>query len=157
MHFLAELGIGGFTMLLLVWHDGDWAASVLDNNCNLMHEMKRLIVVMPVYRRACRFSCFLHFLILLNFHFQNQHAFSVLRLVSTSGSLASQAVTHNFKRITPGNKYSKNVCLTIHIAKVLICLCIVTWLYILLACSGDVHPNPGPTLSASNDSLKLTR
>ena len=118
-----------------------------------MHEMKRLIVVMPVYRRACRFSCFLHLLILLNFHFQNQHAFSVLRLVSSSGSLASQAVTHNFKRITPGNKYSKNVCLTIHIANVLICLCIVTWLYILLACSGDVHPNPGPTLSASNDSF----
>ena len=122
-----------------------------------MYEMKRLIAVMPVYRRACRFSCYLHFLILLNFHFQNQHAFSVLRLVSSSGSLASQAVTHNFKRITPGNKYSKHVCLTIRVANVLICLCIVTWLYILLVCSGDVHPNPGPILSASNDSSRRRR
>ena len=77
------------------------------------------------------------------------HAFSVLRIVSSSGSLSSQVVNSNSKRISSGEAYSKNVSLTIRITIV----CFVTWLYILLLCSGDVHPNPGPSSSASNDSF----
>ena len=106
---------------------------------------------MPVYRRACRFSCLLHLILLLTLHTYMYHAFSVLRIVNSSGFLASQAVNHNSQRITLGEKYLKNVCLSICMAKILICVCFVTWLYILLLCSGDEHPNPGPTSSVSED------
>ena len=81
------------------------------------------------------------------------HAFSVLRVVSSSGSFSSQVVNFNSQRITSGETYSKNVSLTIRITNIFRIVCFVTWLYILLLCSGDVHPNPGPTSSASNDSF----
>ena len=118
-----------------------------------MYETKRLTAVMPVYHRACRFSGLLHLILLLNFHTHMYHAFSIFRSVSSSGSLSSQIVNFNSQRISLGETYSKNVNLTMRITNIFITVCFVTWLYILLLCCGDVHPNPGPTSSASNDSF----
>ena len=51
-----------------------------------------------------------------------------------------------------GKTYSENVSLSCRVINTILIVCFVTWLYILLLCSGDAHPNPGPTSSASNDS-----
>ena len=118
-----------------------------------MQDRKQSIAVMLMYRRACRFSCLLHLILLLPFHFHMQHAFTVLRIITCSGFLAIQTVNHNLQRITLGKTYQKNVGPTARIRNIFICLCIVTWLSVLLLCNGDVHPNPGPSLAASNDSF----
>ena len=119
-----------------------------------MFETKRLIAVMPVYRRACRFSGLHHLILLLNLHTPYvSWPFQFLGLFSSSGSLSSQIVNFNSQQILLGETYSKNVNLTMRITNIFITVCFVTWLYILLLCSGDVHPNPGPTPSASNDNF----
>ena len=38
------------------------------------------------------------------------------------------------------------------ILRTLLCTTFTTWLVILLLCSGDVHPNPGPPVSTSSTS-----
>lgn len=36
------------------------------------------------------------------------------------------------------------------------CVVLETWLTVLLLCSGDVHPNPGPLSTSSGDSTKTS-
>ena len=107
---------------------------------------------MPIYRRACKFSC-LHLLLLLQFHFQIQHSCSALRIVRNSGKQAHQAVSHNYQRVILGATYQKNVKLTIRISSSLLVISSATWRYIFLYCCGDVHPNPGPNSTTSSESF----
>ena len=154
MHTHGGWGARGLiTNSLQQWHDIYGAVFDHDNNCNIMYERKRQIAVMPVYRRAYRFSCVLHIILLLNLHTHICHTYSLLRIVRGSGYLASQAVKLNAQRIIIGKTYSENVSLSCRVINTILIVCFVTWLYILLLCSGDVHPNPGPTSSASNASF----
>ena len=88
-----------------------------------------------------------------NLHTHICHTYSLLRIVRGSGYLASHAVKLNAQRIIIVKTYSENVSLSCRVINTILIVCFVTWLYILLLCSGDVHPNPGPTSSASNDSF----
>ena len=108
---------------------------------------------MPKYRRACKFSCLLHLLVLLQFQFQIQHSDSALRIVRNSGKQAHQAISHNYHRLILGASYQKNVKLTIRISSSLLVISSATWLYICLYCCGDVHPNPGPNSTTSSESF----
>ena len=108
---------------------------------------------MPIYRRACKFSCLLYLLLLLQFQFQIQHSYSALRIVRNSGKHAHQAVSHNYQRVILCATYQKNVKLTIRISSSLFVISSATWLYIFLYCCGDVYPNPGPNSTTSSESF----
>ena len=113
----------------------------------------QLIVVMPIYRRTCKFSCLLHILLLLQFHFQIQHSYSSLRIFRSSGKQAHQAVSHNYQRVILGATYQKNVQLTIRLPSSLLVISSAIWLYIFLYFCGDVHPNPGPNSTTPSERL----
>ena len=61
------------------------------------------------------------------------------------------------KRSIAGKQHTTNVKVTLQIVKTLALSIIISWLYVLLVVSGDVHPNPGPlSASSSNSSLNTT-
>ena len=83
--------------------------------------------------------------------------FSLLRIAQSTEFLAQQAIPVNcLKRLNMGVKYQKTVQYTKRNLTIFLTTVVATWLSVLLLCSGDVHPNPGP-LSTSSASIARSK
>ena len=80
--------------------------------------------------------------------------FSLLRIAQSTEFLAQQAIPVNcLKRLNMGVKYHKTVQYTKRNLTIFLTTVVATWLAVLLLCSGDVHPNPGPLSTSSASSI----
>ena len=87
------------------------------------------------------------------------YTFIVLTEVRCNKDLAHQVSVRGLtKRSIAGKHHTTNVKFTLQIVEILALTTIISWLYVLLVVSGDVHPNPGPltSSSSSNSSLDTT-
>ena len=107
----------------------------------------------PTYRRICKFSMFLHFTVLLAIYFNTLYTYSLIMANDTCLILATRRIEHGpYRRLLPGTSAKSNAQFTLLILRAQLCTTFTTWLVILLLCSGDVHPNPGPPVSTSSTS-----
>ena len=113
------------------------------------------LAVMPTYRRMCRFNIFVHLISLLAIHNYILITYSILMILQGSEYLAhiDCRFSHCRKKILLGKSTIANA----RFVSVIVTCFLVTefafWLIIILLCSGDVHPNPGPSSTLSSDSL----
>ena len=125
---------------------------------------KQHIAVMPTYHCICKFPILTHVLLLLQMHCHLVSGFSLLRIAESTEFLAQQAIPVNcLKRLNMGVKYQKTVQYTKRNLTIFLTTVVATWLAVLLLCSGDVRPNPGPlatslasSISSSSSSLSNT-
>ena len=116
---------------------------------------KNRLAVMPTYRRMCRFNIFVHLISLLAIHNYILITYSILMILQGSEYLAhiDCKLSHCRKKILLGKSTTANA----RFVSVIVTCFLVTefafWLIIILLCSGDVHPNPGPSSTLSSDSL----
>ena len=127
---------------------------------------------MPSYRLRCRhtLALTLHFLTLLSVLPCYVGSFSLLTYIVSTGDVAKN-IKFTHRRYIPDAKYTANVRFTRRlvlglnsaviltlIAHLTICCNCYSWLPNLLVCSGDIHPNPGPSISpnVSLDSESIT-
>ncbi|MES9992837.1 MAG: reverse transcriptase domain-containing protein, partial [Candidatus Thiodiazotropha sp.] len=117
---------------------------------------KDKLAVMPTYRRMCKFANLIHFLVLIVLYKNNIHTFSVLMILRESEFLAHKLCMHsNRKKLIPGKLSKANADFSFKITLCFSFAVFATWLILLLSCSGDIHPNPGP-LSTSSSSSNLS-
>ena len=116
------------------------------------------VAVVRTVASACKLPWI--FYILLTFFVLSKisYTFIVLNELRCNKDLASQVSVRGLtKRSIAGKHYNTNVKFTLQIIEILALSIIISWLYVLLVVSGDVHPNPGPlSASSSNSSLNTT-
>ena len=116
---------------------------------------KNRLIITPTYRRMCRFNVLLHLLFFLTIHKYYLASYSILAILQESENLARKSCMHIYssKATLPEKPTVANIRF---VSVVVTCFYITEfalWLNILLLCSGDVHPNPGPLSSSSSDSI----
>ena len=110
----------------------------------------------------CNFSVLIHFITLFSLYKNDILAFSTLMSMEKTEHLAYELCMHsNCQTITQGKTFRANVRSSLVIIGIFIGIVFETWLAIILLCSGDVHPNPGPssassTASSINSSLNMS-
>ena len=117
----------------------------------MIHGKRCKNTVMPMYGRLYKFNIILHFLILVPLHFHAINSYAMLSSILTRSRL-----NYNIgikKRAIPGKSSRTNVIFSLIAVHSLFALVAVTWLAVLLLCSGDIHPNPGPSSVSSSDNL----
>ena len=114
---------------------------------------KTKVAVMPTYRRMCKLNIFLHLLVFIVLHKYYLFTYSLLMEMSKNEYLAHNTYMHGYRRTTiMGKSLRANYAFTLIVAICFLAVKFATWLSIILLCSGDVHPNPGPS-TTSSDSL----
>ena len=108
--------------------------------------------VMPKYCRMCKFSILVHLIIITALHLHVSHTYSFLTYIRDSEFLAHKTRMPG-KAIIAGKAFQANSRLAFVIFTCLFCVVFGTWLNIILLCSGDVQPNPGPSSTSSSDSV----
>ena len=112
-------------------------------------------VIMPSYRFSTKFKLTLHLIFFLNFVGNVLYSHSVLYDIIENSRLAKHIRTNGQHIIiSPGKAMVNNFKFVKKSTQHFACLVSPTWLCILLLCSGDVHPNPGP-LSSSPSSASI--
>ena len=77
--------------------------------------------------------------------------YSVVRSLKENLQMSSRVVVLNMShRIVPGKSYFSNYQFTLQALVLLFSSNLITWLYIFLLQSGDIHPNPGPSSNTSS-------
>lgn len=115
---------------------------------------KTKVAVMPTYRRMCKPNIFLHLLVFIAIQEYYLFTYSLLMEMSKNEFLAHSTYTHGYRKtIIIGKSLRANFAFTIIVASCFHAVNFATWLSIILLCSGDVHPNPGPSTTSSSDSL----
>ena len=113
----------------------------------MRHKVKQSkFAVMPVYRPRYTLNITLHSIFLLTLNCHLIHAFSMLSSILDSTSKTQNLILHCQLRSTLPNLRSRS---NVHFSCKCLLLLLITvftlWLTILLICSGDIHPNPGPS------------
>ena len=94
-----------------------------------------------------------------NIHFQVCQTLSLQKSIEISANLVSQILPRNLnKAVIPGKCLTANVKFSVHLSVCFFTIFSLTWLFILMMYSGDIHPNPGlsSTTSSSNSSDSTT-
>ena len=113
------------------------------------NSMKNQAVVMSVYRRMFRFNISVHFLFFLVSY---QHAILIHSVLFLLTENMTYKVKIRGKHIRVVKAYLTNSKMTTTGIHILFTITLVTWIVILLLCSGDIKPNPGPaSLSYSSN------
>ena len=108
--------------------------------------------VMRKYCRMCKFSILVHLIIITALHLHVSHTYSFLTYIRDSEFLAHK-IRMPGKAIIAGKASQANSRFAFIIFTCLFCVVFGTWLNIILLCSGDVQPNPGPSSTSSSDSV----
>ena len=128
----------------------------------ILTPVRNSITVMPTYRRMCNFYILIHFITLFSLYSNDLFVFSTLRSMKKTEHFAYELCIHsNCQTIIQGKTFRANVRFSLVIIGIFIGIVFETWLTIILLCSGDVHPNPGPsstssTVSSINSSLNMS-
>ena len=99
--------------------------------------------VMSKYRCRYRFKFLLHLLAIFSLQQRFIYTYSLLKSMQHSTLLANN-ICGIYKKATPGARVNKNSEFSLMLVHCLSFWIIALWLYNLLLCSGDIHPNPGP-------------
>ena len=130
----------------------------LNNNYMIYSKHRIQVAVVRTVASACKLPWI--FYILLTFFVLSKisYTFIVLNDLRCNKDLAHQVSVRGLtKRSITGKHYTTNVKFTLQIVEILALSIIISWLYVILVVSGDVHPNPGPlSASSSNSSLNTT-
>ena len=111
--------------------------------------------VMPKYCRMCKFSILVHLFIIFTVHKHVTSTYSILKVFHESEFLAYK--THMpGKSFFPGKSFYANTRFTFILLTCFSFVVFGTWLNIILLCSGDVHPHPGPSSSSSESTSDLS-
>ena len=98
---------------------------------------------MPVYRRMCHYNICIHLLFLFALQSRTLCTCSILNL-SLENINPKLRPIGQFQRVKPGKACMSNTRFTVISMCILAILTLITWLSLLLLCSGDIQPNPGP-------------
>ena len=118
----------------------------------MRHKVKQSkFAVMPVYRPRYTLNITLHSIFLLTLNCHLIHLFSMLSSILDSTSKTQDLILPCQLRSTLPNLRSRsNVQFSCKCLLILLITVFTLWLTILLLCSGDIHPNPGPSSIASS-------
>ncbi|MEW8547336.1 MAG: endonuclease/exonuclease/phosphatase family protein, partial [Candidatus Thiodiazotropha sp.] len=112
-----------------------------------------MTAVMPTYRRICNFVLFIHLIILSGIYKNNIFMYSTLISVRKSEYLGQEiCMRNNYQLVIQGQRTKANIIFTTVIGICFMGITFATWLSIILLCSGDIHPNPGPSSMSSSSS-----
>ena len=119
------------------WYDGDYVVSVLAvNNYMKSCYKKRHISIMPIYRRIRYLPITIHFLVIINIHFQVCQTLSLQKSIEISANLVSQTLPRNlYKAVISGKCLTANVSFSVHLTVGFFTVFSSTWPYILMMCS----------------------
>ena len=136
------------------WYDDTHVIPALPHSNNMiLTNRTNMNAVMPTYRRICKFVLFFHLIILSGIYKNNIFMYSTLLSLQTTECLAQDISMHsNYQRVIHGNRMQANIIFTTIIGNYFMIIIFATWLSILLLCSGDIHPNPGPSSMSSTSS-----
>ncbi|MES9991692.1 MAG: reverse transcriptase domain-containing protein, partial [Candidatus Thiodiazotropha sp.] len=137
------------------WCDGAFVVSTVSyiNYMTLLYR-KTKVAVMPTYHRMCKLNIFIHLLVFFALHKYYLVTYSLLIAVLKTEFLGHNIRTHSHRKTTMlGKSMRANFSFTLIIATCFLVINFATWLSIILLCSGDIHPNPGPSTTSSSDSL----
>ena len=98
---------------------------------------------MPVYRRMCHYNICVHLLFLFALQSKTLCTYSIL-LLSLENINPKLRPIGKLQRVKPGKACTSNTWFTVISMCILAILTLITWLSLLLLCSGDIQPNPGP-------------
>ena len=147
-------------LLFVCWYVGCHFVFIPNIFGNMIHNCSdKVTVSTPTYRRICKFNMFLHFTVVLAIYFNTLFIYSLIMSNDKCLILATRRIEHGpYRRLLPGTSAKSNAQFTPLILRTLLCTTFTTWLVILLLCSGDVHPNPGPPAStySTNDTSATT-
>lgn len=133
------------------WYDG--ARVIFVPSCNsymILTNRNTKIAIMPTYRHICNFVLFSHIIFLSGMYKNNIFMYSSLLSVQKSEYLAQEVCMHNnCQLVIKGKRIQANIIFTYAIIYCLMGITFATWLTIILLCSGDIHPNPGPLSTSS--------
>lgn len=119
----------------------------------ILHRRTKVAII-PTYRRMCKLNIFLHLLMFIALHKYYLFTYSLLMERSKYEFLAHTICVHGYRKtIIVGKSLRVNFAFTLTVAICFLVVNFVTWLSIILLCSGDIHPNPGPSTTSSSDSL----
>ena len=124
-----------------------------------MNYSKRGIQVAVVHTvaSACKLPWIFYILLTFFVLCKISYTFIVLNELRCNKDLAYQVSLRGLtKRSIAGKHYTTNVKFTLQIIEILALSIIISWLYVLLVVSGDVHPNPGPLSASSSNSYLYT-
>ena len=107
---------------------------------------------MATYRCRYIFKLLLYLLAIFSLQQRFVYTYSLLKSVPHSTLLANN-FCGNYKKATPGARSNKNSKFSLMLVYCLSFWIIALWLYNLLLCSGDVHPNPGPLPTTPSSNL----
>ena len=118
----------------------------------IRHKVKQSkFAVMPVYRPRYTLNIILHSIFLLTLNCHLMHAFSMLSSILDSTSKTQDLILPCQLRSTlPNLRLRSNVQFSCKCLLILLTTVFTLWLTILLLCSGDIHPNSGPSSIASS-------
>ena len=134
--------IGTFTKCCLR-HDNICSVSLpLMYNYMTKPRKQNMLVVMPVYRRIYAFNLSLHLLFLIALQPRTAHTYSLFSWLKANASKTKGVNLFSLcKRVEPGTAAKRNAKFTIQCIILLLVLNVVTWLFVLLLCAGDIHPS----------------
>ena len=96
-------------------------------------------------------------LIYVVIHLNVTFAYSLLSSILIGINLNNAIPKHGIrKRAIPGKSSKANVIFSFLVVYSSFAFVVAAWLAVLLLCSGDVHPNPGPSSVPSSESLSST-
>ena len=73
--------------------------------------------------------------------------------VSKKEFLAYKTCMHGYRKtVIMGKSLRENFAFTLIVVICFLAVNFAKWLSIILLCSGDIHPNPGPSTTSSSDS-----
>ena len=118
----------------------------------MRHKVKQSkYAVVPVYRPGYTLSITLHSIFHFTLNCHLIHVFSTLSWILDSTSKTQDVILPCQLRPTLASLRSRsNVQFSCKCLLTLLITVFTLWLIILLLCSGDIHPNPGPSSIASS-------
>ena len=109
------------------------------------------VAVTPTHRCICKYWILLHLIVLFSIHLKAANVYSIVLSYRNHESIIyhSNRIGY-FKHVSPkAAMYANSYFSRMLIGMLMYCV-IASWLVIFLLCSGDVHPNPGPSSSSSS-------
>ena len=115
------------------------------------------IAIMPEHRCICNFKFLLHLILLLHIYSNILYCYSLILSYENRKTL-NQFIkkTRRTIHILQSKAGKANAQFSLFVVGTFMYIVFTTWLTILLLCSGDIHPNPGPTSHSSSSVTSLS-
>ena len=115
------------------------------------------IAIMPEHRCICNFKFLLHLILLLHIYSNILYCYSLILSYENRKTLNEFIKkTRRTIHVSQSKAGKANAQFSLFVVGTFMYIVFPTWLTILLLCSGDIHPNPGPTSHSSSSVTSLS-